>query len=43
LDAVWLGAGIILDDDGLTECLCHVVADDARNRIRRPTGRERND
>ena len=37
------GAGIILYDDGPTECLCHVVADNARNCIRRPSGRERYD
>jgi alcohol dehydrogenase-like protein len=37
------GAGIVLDDDGPAECPCHVVADDAGNRVRRPSGRERND
>jgi hypothetical protein len=28
------GAGIVLYDDGPTECLCHVVADNARNYVR---------
>src|SRR5262245_15773615 len=36
-------AGIVLYDDGPTERLRHVVADNARNYIRGPSGRERYD
>src|SRR5262249_56263788 len=37
------GAGTVLYDYGPTECLCHVVADNARNHVRGPSGRERYD
>src|SRR4030095_584836 len=37
------GAGIVLYDDGPTECLCHVVANNARNYVRGSSGRARYD